>query len=361
MSLNDHTEDVSGIPLTSDRVWKVVNPLDLPGWDDILATYPFFSFFLTTSWARVLSEAYRYRPQYFVPANGKFEAIIPMMEIRSLLTGKRGVSLPFTDYFAPMCATDPVEDDGIISVIRHGKASGWKYIEIRNSVVFPDSVPVFSTYLGHILDLSGTEESIYASFRNSTRRNIQKAIKDGVTVAGFKTEESIREFYRLNCMTRKEHGLPPQPILFFNKLYEHVISKDWGFVVLASYNGVNIAGVVCLHSGRNVIYKYGASDKKYQHLRANNLAMWEAIRMSIQLGCKNFSFGRTEPDNHGLMQFKSGWGTQEHTIRYYRYDLKTDNFIRGNPYGHSFYNRIFKHTPIPLSKVVGEILYRHVG
>lgn len=361
MNLPNHTTEVSGFPPGMNREWKVVNPMEYPGWDDIMAAHPYFSYFLTTSWARVLSEAYRYHPQYFVPSNGKHEVVIPFMEIRSLLTGRRGVSLPFTDYFSPISSGDPVMQDWISSVIRYGKASGWKYIEIRNSVSFPDSIPVFSTYCGHNLDLSGTEESIYAGFRDSTKRNIKKAVKEGVTVTCFTTEESTREFFRLNCLTRKEHGLPPQPFIFFKKLYEHVFSRGFGFIALASYKGRNIAGVVCLHYGGKAIYKYGASDREYQHLRANNLAVWEAIRLCIRHGCKSFSFGRTEPGNHGLMQFKSGWGTKEETIRYYRYDLKTDAFVRGQPYGRAFYNKIFNNMPASLSRVVGEILYRHAG
>lgn len=340
---------------------KVVNPLEFPGWDDQLATHIDSSFFHTSNWARVLSESYQYRPQYFISSNGTLEIMIPFMEISSVLTGKRGVSLPFTDYSAPILGGEPNEHDWIRSVIRHGKASGWKYIEIRASVTFSDSIPAYSTYYGHVLDLTGMKESSNTSFRNSTKRNIKKAIKEGVTVAGFTTDESIREYFRLNCLSRKEHGLPPQPFIFFKKIYEHVISKGFGFITLASYEGKNIAGVVCFHYGGKAIYKYGASDRKYQQFRANNLAMWEAIRLSIREGCKSFCFGRTEPDNHGLMQFKSGWGTKEGTLRYYRYNLETDTFIRGKPYGNSFYRKIFNAMPIPVSRIAGEILYRHVG
>jgi hypothetical protein len=335
--------------------------LEFPGWDELLATHPDRSFFHTGSWARVLSESYRYRPHYFVSENGTLDGIIPFMEIRSFVTGKRGVSLPFTDYSAPIIGGEQDVKESLHSIIRHGKASGWRYIEVRNPLSFPDSIPAFATYLGHVLDLTGTEEFVKAGLRDSTKRNIKKAVKEGVTVEGFTTEESVREFYRLNCLTRKEHGLPPQPFLFFQKIYEHVISRGFGFVALASYKGVNIAGTVCFHYGEKAIYKYGASNRAYQQLRANNLAMWEAIRLSIRQGCRSFCFGRTEPENRGLRQFKSGWGTKEQTIRYYRYDLRIDTFIRGKPYGHAFYNKIFNAMPVSFSRVAGEILYRHVG
>jgi hypothetical protein len=350
------------MPKTKHKAWRVINPLEFTGWDELLATHPGRSFFHTGSWARVLSESYRYSPHYLVAENGMLDGIIPFMEIRSFVTGKRGVSLPFTDYSAPIFGGEQDVQDAMHSIIRHGKASGWKYFEVRNPLLFHDSIPVFSAYYGHVLDLStGTEESVEAGLRESTKRNIKKAVKGGVTVEGFTTEESVREFYRLNCLTRKEHGLPPQPFLFFQKIYEYIISKGFGFVALASYKGMNIAGAVCFYYGEKAIYKYGASDKVYQKLRANNLTMWEAIRLCIRYGCKSFCFGRTEPENHGLRQFKSGWGAKEQRIRYYRYDLGTDTFIRGKTYGHAFYNRIFSAMPVPISRVVGEILYRHVG
>jgi len=351
----------STIPTATHKTWKIVNPLVYPGWDELLATHPDRSFFHTGSWARVLSESYRYRPHYLVAGNGTLDGIVPFMEIRSFLTGRRGVSLPFTDYSASIIGGEPDVKDALHMIIQHGKESGWRYIEVRNPVSFPDSIPVFSSYFGHVLDLTGTEESVKANLRDSTKRNIKKAVKEGVTVEGFTTLESIQEFYRLNCLTRKEHGLPPQPVLFFQKIYEHVISRGFGFVALASYKGKNIAGAVCFHYGGKAVYKYGASNREYHQLRANNLAMWEAIRLCIRQGCRSFCFGRTEPENQGLRQFKSGWGAREHTIRYYRYDLGTDTFVRGKPYGHAFYNRIFNTIPVPISRVAGEILYRHVG
>jgi lipid II:glycine glycyltransferase (peptidoglycan interpeptide bridge formation enzyme) len=107
-------------------------------------------------------------------------------------------------------------------------------------------------------------------------------------------------------MTRKEHGLPPQPFHFFKKIHDHIISKNLGVVVLASFDRENVAGAIYFHIGEKAVFKYGASDKKFQHLRANNLVMWEAIKWYSQNGYRSLCFGRTEPENQGLLQFKSG-------------------------------------------------------
>ena len=77
---------------------QIINPIDYPDWDDLLLTNDQTTFFHTSAWAKVLCESYKYRPLSFtVIENGKLSALIPIMEVSSLLTGKRAVSLPVTD------------------------------------------------------------------------------------------------------------------------------------------------------------------------------------------------------------------------------------------------------------------------
>lgn len=216
-------------------------------------------------------------------------------------------------------------------------------------------------FLGHHLDLSQNEELIISSFKDSTRRNIKKAITEGVEVKILNSLESVKEFFRLNCTTRKYHGLPPQPYRFFKKVYDHIISRNLGLVAIAYYKEKAIAGAICFHFGEKAIYKYGASDRKYLHLRANNLVMWEAIKWYCHNGYKSFCFGRTEPDNQGLKQFKTGWGTKENVINYYKFDLKRDVFIADHQKVTKLQQTIFRKMPIPLLNIFGSLLYRHIG
>jgi len=178
--------------------------------------------------------------------------------------------------------------------------------------------------------------------------------------------EGMEEFCRLNCMTRKQHGLPPQPFNFFKSIFNHVISKNLGNIILASKGGKNIAGAVFFQLGEKVLFKYGASDMEFQDLRANNLAMWEGIRLFCNNGHKSFCFGRTEPKNKGLQQFKAGWGTEEQTIHYFKYDLTRGVFfsnIKNTELGmrNILFNRLAQRMPIPVLNLAGSLLYRHMG
>ncbi len=341
---------------------EIVDPTRYPDWDELLFSVPGASFFHTSAWARVLSESYGYTPLYFtVLEDGQLRALVPLMEVNSILTGKRGISLPFTDYCEPIVDEGIPFRDFLSPIIDYGKKREWKYIELRGARNLLADVPPFESYLEHTLDLAGDPEEIFSNFRDSTRRNVKKAVAQGVTVKISNDLGAIKEFYRLNCLTRKQHRIPPQPYHFFKKVYDRIISKGIGFVALACYNGLNIAGAVFFHFGGKAIYKYGASDKKYRDLRANNLVMWEGIKGLMNQDNKILSFGRTEIENTGLRQFKTGWGPGEICIHYYRYNIQKGIFLENREGIPVFRGMIFAKMPIPFLRLIAGIAYRHMG
>jgi hypothetical protein len=311
----------------------------------------------------VLQRAYGFRPLYFTIFEGDLlSACLPVMEIDSFLTGRRGVSLPFTDFCEPLVSADGQFEELFREATAYGKSNGWKSLELRGGGAFLAGRPASSAYLVHTLDLTGGEKAVYAGIRESTRRSVRKARATGVNLEILTTETAMRKFYRLNQITRREHGLPPQPYRFFEEVHAQVISKGHGFVAMASHGSEAIAASVYFHFGKRAIYKYGASDRRFQHLRPNNLVMWEAIRQSIGDGCTSLSLGRTDPEHTGLRQFKTGWGGEEHSINYYKCGLRACDFMGGHRAPvNGLAGRILAHTPLPVLRVAGSVLYRHMG
>ena len=341
---------------------EIIDPLTYPQWDEIVRSSPGSSFFHSSGWARVLVHSYGYTPFYFtVFENGKLGALLALMEVDSVLTGTRGVSLPFTDYCAPV-AGEAIPFKALFDqVISFGKTRRWERIELRGGQSYLPGAPSFASYVGHTLDLARGEEEIFSRLRESTRRNIKKAKSQGVTVKISCDAEAFKEFYRLNLRTRKEHGLPPQPYRFFQMVYDHIISREMGFVALGAYNGKNIAGAVFFHLGDRAIYKYGASDKRHGGLCANYAVMWEAIKWFGNQGFKSFCFGRTEMGNKGLQQFKRGWGPEEGWINYLKFDLSKGSFVSGKSKGVPPYTYILRELPVSVLNLLGSAIYRHIG
>ena len=161
----------------------IINPCTYPTWDSLLETNDQTTFFHTTAWAKVLSESYCYKPLYFtIIENDKLIGLIPVMEIDSWLTGKRGVSLPFTDICHPIADSTDTFQELLNCAKEYGRRAGWKYIELRGGSGFLDNVPPSAEHITHLLSLNGDEAKLNGSFRDSTRRNIQKADREGVRI-----------------------------------------------------------------------------------------------------------------------------------------------------------------------------------
>ncbi|MGA2401911.1 MAG: GNAT family N-acetyltransferase, partial [Syntrophobacteraceae bacterium] len=303
-----------------------------------------------------------YKPLYFTGREGaEVSALIPVMEVRSFLTGKRGVSMPFTDRCEPIVTEGGRFSSVFDEILHYGKKAGWKYLELRGGAKHLDGPVPYRTYMRHVLKIHDQEKQLFTGLKKGTKSNVRKAAVSGVRVTISDSETDLDQYYRLHCLTRKRHGTPPQPYSFFKAIHRNVISKGKGFTVLGTWQDRPVSGAVYLHSGRKAIYKFGASDLRYQHLRPANLVMWEAIRWFSKNGFDELCFGRTDLDNAGLIHFKGGWGAREEPLDYYRYDLKRSIFVKGLPEMSGLAERIFRGLPVPLLRLAGELLYRHMG
>jgi hypothetical protein len=337
------------------------NPVQEKNWDSVLALHPDKSFFHGSAWAKVLQNTYGFSPVYFAFVKGNaVQSLLPMMEVDSRLTGKRGVALPFTDDCEPLIDSESDSAAGLIRMAtEYGHARGWNYMQFKGARrLFRDARASISFYR-HDLSLAGDEDLMFGCLGGSVRRAIRKAIKSGVKVEISCTMEAVQVFHAMQCETRRKHGLPPQSFEFFRNLHEQVLSKNLGMVALAMHRGRPIAGAVHFKSGHQAVYKYGASFREFRHLRGNNLVMWEAIKWHSRQGARALDMGRASLANTGLRRFKLSWGAVEKRIDYFKYDLNADEFIAETDESLGWHNRLFQIMPLFLSRAIGAVLYRH--
>jgi hypothetical protein len=342
--------------------FDIVNPLDIPNWDDLVLATGTASFFHSSAWARVLHESYGYKPVYFASFDGsRLVSVIPFMEIDSWLTGRRAVSLPFSDYCDAIVPDEEFSRESLGHVTELGRRARWKYVEWRSPDCVGKGTVSCATFFGHRLSLAEGSENLLMKFKSNTRRNIKTSIRKGVHVGIFNSLAGMKTFYRLHVQTRKRHGLPPQPFSFFEKIDRHVIQKNLGFIMLAAHMNRAIAGMIFVHFGNHAVFKYGASDTRWLDLRPNNAVLWEAIKFYQREGVKDLCFGRTAPWQQGLLRFKRGWGATERSMEYYRYDLQRQEFSKGWIQVNGFHNRVFRRCPTSLLKIAASFLYKHIG
>ncbi len=341
----------------------VVNPLEHSKWDALLADHPEAHVFHGTAWARVLHETYGHKSVCICRfRGGQLKQLLPLMEVSSPLTGRRGVSLPFSDFCSPL--TSDTGDLGPLYeyATKCGRERNWRYIECRGGAgqTWPGSKSSLA-FFGHNIALAGGETALFKQLDAAVRRGVRKAQQQGVRIEFSNDRSSVATFYELHCRTRRRHGVPPQSFRFFENIARHVIETGQGFVAVARLGEQPLAAAVFLHQGSRALFKFGASDRGLQHLRANNLLMWEAIKHCFQKGFANLHLGRTSLDNEGLRRFKLGFGAVEERIDYTKYDLRRSAFITDVDRAAGTINSVFRCLPLPLLRLSGKILYRHLS
>jgi len=349
--------------LSSSIEVRLVDPLSDPDWDRLVLSHPGFNFFHRTGWAKVLCQTYGHKPLYlhFYQAD-ELVGLLPVMEVVSPFTGRRGVSMPFSDFCEPLLLEQWRHEKILFETLRElARERKWSYFEMRGGKNSLPGEPVAAErFYGHKLDLTAGIEKVAARFQSSVGRAIRKAEKSGLTVEVTKSGEAMVDFYRLHERTRRRHGLPPQPFSFFRSIQKEIIDADLGFIVVAKQAMTPIAAAVFFHSGEEALFKFGASNEKNQQLRGNNLVMSEAIKHLMKKGLRMLHFGRTDTGNEGLRQFKLSWGAQEEVIEYFRFALNTNRWINSGGNAPEFHNQIFRRLPLAANRIAGALIYPHL-
>jgi CelD/BcsL family acetyltransferase involved in cellulose biosynthesis len=340
-----------------------IDPRATPEWDTFVSAHPGATVFHTTAWCRVLTDTYRYKPAYIVSRDehGAITGGVPLMLVDSWLTSRRLIGLPFSDVCGPLLPEtggDELLASARAEVLR-SRASG---VELRGRGGADMAESGFSNgtvFLQHIIDLA-PGPGLEAKVHSSARRAIRKAEKEGVTVRASTELADVRRFYQLMVMTRRKHGLLPQPWRFFANIHRYLIATGHGYLLLADVGGETVAGDLILQFRDQLTYKFNASDPRFLQLRPNNLLLWRAMHLGAETGCRTLDLGRCEEDNEGLRRFKLLWGAREQRVGYYHYPAAVaDSALFSAKPARAALSLFVRYAPAFALEGAGAVLYRN--
>lgn len=344
-------------------VYKL-NPLEDSRWAEFGSVHPRFSVFHTTHWLEALHRTYGYTPVVYTTSrpgtaltNG-----IAFCRISSWLTGRRLVSLPFADHCDPLVENSR-ESDAILGSLQSAlEEDNLKYVEIRPRTWASQAeleMDQGDSYCFHALDLRPGLAELFRGFqKDSTQRKIRRAEREGLCYEMGRSPALLNEFYRLCCLTRRRHNVPPQPLQWFRNLLS---SFGDSIAIHAAFKGQRaIASILTLRSGRTLVYKYGCSDAQFHNLGGMPLLFWNAIQHAKEYGLQEFDLGRSDSDNQGLIAFKRHLGAVQSTLIYRRRYAARHRAVTAER-GRAIAQRVIGHLPDVLLTAAGRILYKHVG
>ncbi len=330
-------------------------------WLEFITSKPQATIFHHPAWLKSLSECYGFRPFVIAvcDAGGHVLAGLPVMEVRSRLTGRRWVSLPFTDYCPPLYddleAFNQLTHD-LTSLYEAGRAPK---IEIRWELPAYPPIQPYSAYYLHTVKLASDPQVVMKRFERTHRQNIGTAEKRGVRIEWGTKPEHVRCFYQMQLETRRRKGLPVQPWKFFDLLGKQIVGPGLGFILLAYKDDQCLAGGLFLNWQQTLTYKYAASSTEDHQYRPNNLLSWTAMRWGCEHGYTVFDLGRTEVENTGLQRFKKGWAADESPLTYSILSAALPAANDGKLM--SLMKPLIQKAPPWVCRTVGELLYRHFG
>src|ERR1051326_2557199 len=255
--------------------------LDDPLWLEFVSGQAEATAFHHPAWASFVSEAYGYpaRALLLADSSGSVRAGLPVLTASRPVLGQTWVCLPFTDYCPPLAVDDTALED--LSVALADWQARYRR-KLRVRAPLPPSaglVPDEAAAVRHTLQLAAPPETLFRGFKKTqVQQCIVKAERAGVVVRRAESLADMRQYYQLHLATRHRLGAPAQPRRFFDLLWERLLDRGLGFVLLAEHAGACIAGAVFLGWNGTLLYKYSASDSRHWQLRPNNLVLWTAIR-----------------------------------------------------------------------------------
>jgi hypothetical protein len=341
-----------------------IDPLRDPRWAALVENHPRSSVFHSMSWLRALQTVYGYEPVVVTtcPPGSSLTNGLVFCCIKSWLTGRRFVSLPFSDHCEPLVDSPDDLDAMLLHMQRDLDKRKWQYIEIRPISQRPDSqvgLRKTLTYRFHRLDLRKSAQELFHGFhKDCVQRKIRRAEREDLKYEDGNSEALLQKFYQLMVTTRRRQYLPPQPLAWFRGLIA-TFGNDLKIRV-ASKGDLPVASILTLFHKKRVVYKYGGSIASFNRMGGMALLFWKTIQEAKDRALEELDMGRSATDNLGLIAFKGHWGATGTPLSYWRYPAPRPYEPRP-AWQKSLARRLVQASPDLVLETVGTLLYRHIG
>lgn len=195
----------------------------------------------------------------------------------------------------------------------------------------------------------------------STRYSINRAQKLHATMCT--CDCNLEAFYKLYIGTRRNLGLPAQPISYFKNLIRYLEPRKKIIMSMVYFEDIPVASLLGFVHGQRFSIEFNGWDRSLSKHCLNYLVWWHAIETSKNNRLKIIDFGRTARKNTGLMAFKNKWGTFQKNITQCHCRQNTTHLL---PYKQSsiLYRTVqkaCKNLPHPGYKWLSSLCYRHLG
>jgi CelD/BcsL family acetyltransferase involved in cellulose biosynthesis len=339
-----------------------LDPLRDRRWRDLVQRDPRASAFHTPEWLEALRRTYGFAPIVYAaePAHGELRSAIAFCGVASWLTGRRLVSLPFSDHCEPLVDGPDRLRELLGNIAAEARRDGWRYVQLRprTAAVIGDGFERDEANYLYTIDLGRDVDAIFAAIKKNNRYDIRRAERGGLRSVVGNDRSFVRAYFRLHAMTRSTQGVPPQPYAWFENLAGCL--GDMLEIHLLLDADTPIAGLVTIRFRDQLMLKYSASDPVRDRLGMGKSLVWQSILRAKARGATTLDWGRCEPQHTGLAEFKERFGAMRSDLVYLR-SPGVPPKRRRSSWVSAAARSLVPRLPVRVLTAAGRVAYRHVA
>jgi len=230
----------------------------------------------------------------------------------------------------------PMPDEEQIAAMREiAKKNNALFIKVEPNILSPvdsknsafDSINTFISQRGgkkarnifthytFLLDLTRSQDELFAALHSKTRYNVRLAIKKGVQIIDDTSTDGLESFIRLLEETTNRKNFHAHNAEYYRQMWQTLGRSGMMKIFHAVYDDTVIVSWIVFLFNNKLYYPYGASSVLHREVMASNLMMWEVIQYGKEHGATSFDmWGALGPNPnkadpwYGFHHFKEGYG-----------------------------------------------------
>lgn len=286
-------------------------------WNDFLQQSEHANFYQRFEWKALNEQCFGHRTDFLaLDGDSGFQAVLPLVHIKSRLFGYIIASMPFVNFGGPASLSGAAETRIIEAAKTIVDEAGADYLELRCDRPLAAELPSATHKISMTIALNPDPDTVWDSFKSKHRTQIRRAYKDGLN-AKHGHLELLDTFYDLYCESWRALGTPVYRKQYFRAILEAFPEETLIFIayhhdrpIAAAFNGY-FKGVV---EGM-----WAAIHPEAKRLNPNYVLYWEMMKHACERGFQIYHLGRSTAGSTAE-QFKSKWNADPKQL-YWNYHL----------------------------------------
>ena len=328
-------------------------------WDAYILAHPESTNYHRWAWKRLIEDTYGHQTYYLAAKNSLgIQGILPLVEIRSWLFGRRLVSLPFFSYGGVLANSQETREELLGKAVELARDLSAKSIELRQGSDFETAWQKSVAKVAMRVRLPNSAAELFKSLRPRLRNKIRNAEKNGFQCK-WGGSDSVGAFYSIFACNMRNLGTPVYPRAWFRNFFR--VAPAESRILTIWEKRTPVAATLITMFRETVELPWIASTPESRGKYSTVLLYWKALEWAVQNGYRCVDLGRCTPGS-GTWSFKSQWNCHETPLTWLYWLREGESIPEFRPNNPKFDLAIkaWKRLPLGVANLIGPRIVRAI-